>query len=116
MEFAEPAEARAAFKKLAYSKFFNVPLYLEWAPIGVFSRPADKNEALKLIPVRTEEGTKKEADPVSQILYQNEEFEPVEENAVPELDTTLFVKNLNFRTQEDPLRKVGCFFNDDHHP
>ena len=32
IEFYEPTEARAAFRKLAYSKFHGTPLFLEWAP------------------------------------------------------------------------------------
>ena len=31
---------RRAFKALAYTRFQRVPLYLEWAPAQVFSRPA----------------------------------------------------------------------------
>lgn len=107
VEFAEPAEARTAFKKLAYSKFFNVPLYLEWAPIGVFNRPASKQDVPRLLPAAALAGdskVKEDRDPVSKIIEP--EFEPVDENAVPELDTTLFVKNLNFKTIEAPLKKV----------
>ena len=36
VEFIEPTEAKAAFRKLAYSKFRHMPLYLEWAPVNVF--------------------------------------------------------------------------------
>lgn len=34
VEFAEPSEARTAFRNLAYTRFHHVPLYLEWAPLG----------------------------------------------------------------------------------
>jgi multiple RNA-binding domain-containing protein 1 len=37
VEFLEPADARAAFRKLAYKRFQHVPLYLEWAPADVFT-------------------------------------------------------------------------------
>lgn len=37
VEFLEPTEAKSAFRKLAYSKFKHIPLYLEWAPVNVFS-------------------------------------------------------------------------------
>ena len=33
VEFVEEAEAKRAFKSLAYKRFQNVPLYLEWAPL-----------------------------------------------------------------------------------
>lgn len=42
IEFLEPSEARVAFRKLAYSKFKHLPLYLEWAPENVFKAPATK--------------------------------------------------------------------------
>lgn len=45
VEFFEPSMAKKAFQKLAYSKFKHVPLYLEWAPLGVFSKkPEEKKE------------------------------------------------------------------------
>lgn len=40
IEFLEPSEAKAAFRKLAYSKFRHMPLYLEWAPTDVFRTPS----------------------------------------------------------------------------
>ena len=36
VEFLEPTEAKIAFRKIAYSKFRHMPLYLEWAPVNVF--------------------------------------------------------------------------------
>ncbi|EPY78398.1 putative RNA-binding protein 19 [Camelus ferus] len=44
VEFLEPLEARRAFRHLAYSKFHHIPLYLEWAPVGVFSSPAPQKK------------------------------------------------------------------------
>lgn len=81
VEFQEPTEARAAFRHLAYSRFRHVPLYLEWAPTGVFT--AKKVEQ----PDRPEEDT----------------VEPEDEEEPPEPDTTLFVKNLSFSTSEQAL-------------
>lgn len=40
VEFAESADARRAFKALAYKRFQNIPLYLEWAPAGIFRADA----------------------------------------------------------------------------
>lgn len=42
IEFIEPSEARKAFNKLAYSKFKNMPLYLEWAPDNSLSDKKNK--------------------------------------------------------------------------
>ena len=40
VEFAAAADARRAFQALAYKRFQAVPLYLEWAPRGIFSPDA----------------------------------------------------------------------------
>ncbi|VTJ86115.1 Hypothetical predicted protein [Marmota monax] len=47
VEFLEPLEARKAFRHLAYSKFHHVPLYLEWAPLGIFSSTAPQGKEPK---------------------------------------------------------------------
>lgn len=36
VEFADARAAKRAFSGLAYTRFQRVPLYLEWAPVGVF--------------------------------------------------------------------------------
>jgi len=45
VEFDEPTEARKAFRQLAYSKFKNQPIYLEWAPENIFDAPLDPDAA-----------------------------------------------------------------------
>uniref|UniRef100_A0A3Q3AUA4 Probable RNA-binding protein 19 n=1 Tax=Kryptolebias marmoratus TaxID=37003 RepID=A0A3Q3AUA4_KRYMA len=90
IEFLEPTEAKRAFTRLAYSKFHHVPLYLEWAPVGVFV--AAKPEPAKEEEVKEE--NKKE----------DEEEEEEEEETVP--GSTLFIKNLNFSTTEEKLQEV----------
>lgn len=35
VEFLVATDARRAFKRLAYTRFQHVPLYLEWAPMKV---------------------------------------------------------------------------------
>ena len=40
VEFQNAADARRAFASLAYRRFQSVPLYLEWAPAGVFATDA----------------------------------------------------------------------------
>ncbi|XP_001807432.1 probable RNA-binding protein 19 [Tribolium castaneum] len=90
VEFLEPSEARKAFTCLAYTKFKNVPLYLEWAPENSLGERKEP-------PVTNEDTTE-----VKQSENNNEVEETVEES---EPDTTLFVKNLNFQTTDDGLRK-----------
>lgn len=101
IEFQDPTEARAAFRRLAYSKFKHVPLYLEWAPTGVFStekKSADKSKT---------EGETKTKDTEQEHAEQpaDEEEEAEEEDIPPEPDTTLFIKNLNFSTNEEVVRE-----------
>ncbi|XP_060520539.1 probable RNA-binding protein 19 [Cylas formicarius] len=98
VEFIEPSEARNAYRALAYSRFKNAPLYLQWAPEDGLSdrvlEPAapvgDVADTTDVAPVKEE---------------QNAE---VDEE--PEPDTTIFVKNLNFETRDDALSKhfSGC--------
>ncbi|XP_023701219.1 probable RNA-binding protein 19 [Paramormyrops kingsleyae] len=97
VEFLEPTEAKKAFTRLAYTKFQHVPLYLEWAPMGVFSAP----------PPDRAERPSAETDPVppsqDQSLSQEESSED-EEESLP--GCTLFIKNLNFHTKEETLAEV----------
>ncbi|XP_014244006.1 probable RNA-binding protein 19 [Cimex lectularius] len=87
VEFLEPSEAKIAFRKLAYSKFKHLPLYLEWAP----------EDSLK-VKVKNE----KDENEDSKVNVKKEEDE---EELIPEEDTVLFVKNLNFDATEEDLRK-----------
>lgn len=90
IEFLEPTEAKRAFTRLAYSKFQHIPLYLEWAPVGVFV--AGKPE-----PVLEKEDAVKEEK-------KEESSEEDEEESAP--GSTLFVKNLNFSTTEEKLQET----------
>lgn len=112
VEFLEPSEARKAFTKLAYTKFKHLPLYLEWAPDNSFttSPPAktkdtksniteNKDESKTVEPVKES----KESEPVNKPAT-NEQDES-EDDEKPEEETTLFVKNINFATTEEELKK-----------
>ena len=92
IEFVEPGEARTAFTNLAYTRFHNTPLYLEWAPEISFTTPYSECTVKK--PDRVEEPT----------------TEAENELESPEPETTLFVKNLNFDTTDEGLRNhfAGC--------
>ncbi|KAL2244495.1 UNVERIFIED_CONTAM: putative RNA-binding protein 19 [Sesamum indicum] len=94
--FLEPAEARAAFKGLAYKRYKDAPLYLEWAPGNILSQtsPAGDNKVVG------------EHD-VKRALLEQE----VEETADADVDLdriesrSLYVKNLNFKTSDDSVKK-----------
>ncbi|KAI9335296.1 hypothetical protein BDR26DRAFT_912132 [Obelidium mucronatum] len=42
VEFLEPNECKSAFRRLAYTKFKTLPLFLEFAPVGAFKTAFDK--------------------------------------------------------------------------
>jgi len=101
IDFAEAVEARSAFTKLAYTKFKNAPLYLEWAPDDAFKRPFVKLE--------DDEGVEDVKEPAEETLSVEEKEK--EEKKVDdgeeghEEGATLFVKNLNFVTTDADLRQ-----------
>lgn len=94
IEYCDPSEARQAFKKLAFSKFKNLPLYLEWAPEDTFTRTVS-GEAI--IP---------KTEPKPEVKEEKPKPEPEPEEDVddePEPDTTLFLRNLNFKTVQETV-------------
>jgi len=78
-------DARRAFKKLAYRRFHDVPLYLEWAPMSS-SSPA---------PPPTSEN---ESAPAPA-----QEIEDEDDDTTTMANCTVYVKNLSFQTTEDQL-------------
>ncbi|XP_063989754.1 probable RNA-binding protein 19 [Diachasmimorpha longicaudata] len=101
IEFLEPSEARKAFTRLAYTKFKHIPLYLEWAPDNSLI-PRVKNEKNRK-ELENNEAKDEKNEPKVANKEENEDDEEDEEE--PEPDTTLFVKNLNFSTDEETLNK-----------
>jgi len=99
IDFAEAVEARSAFTKLAYTKFKNAPLYLEWAPDDAFKQPFVKLEE--------EEVLEEVKDPVDKDEDSSKEIKKEEkkEEEGHEEGSTLFVKNLNFVTIDSDLKE-----------
>ncbi|NXF94264.1 RBM19 protein, partial [Eubucco bourcierii] len=116
VEFLEPTEAKQAFTRLAYTKFHSVPLYLEWAPMGVFISPPtqkktlqapEKDDKAKLVPAEFILSVPGEAQEEEEEEEEEEvEEEEEEEESIP--GCTLFIKNLNFATTEDTLKETFC--------
>ncbi|XP_015109002.1 probable RNA-binding protein 19 [Diachasma alloeum] len=105
VEFLEPSEARKAFTRLAYTKFKHIPLYLEWAPDNSLT-PSDKREKNgKASGTNEVKEERIEQDTTSKEASQKENKDEDEDDEEPEPDTTLFVKNLNFSTDEETLKK-----------
>ncbi|TKY56107.1 RNA-binding protein 19 [Spatholobus suberectus] len=97
--FLEPAEARVAFRGLAYKRYKDAPLYLEWAPSNILSQSStSKSNELN--------GAIGENDAKRQILEQHvERISDVDIDPDRVEARSLFVKNLNFKTTDESLRK-----------
>nr|XP_043622445.1 multiple RNA-binding domain-containing protein 1 [Erigeron canadensis] len=98
--FLEPGEARAALKNLAYKRYKDAPLYLEWAPSDILSEdPRGVTEEDELPAVGQHE--------TKRALLERE----LEGTTESDIDTervesrSLFVKNLNFKTNDESLKK-----------
>lgn len=89
VEYIEAAAAKKAFQNLAYSKFKHTPLYIEWAPVGVLSGEVTAKDEV-------EEDDKENED-------SDEDDEAEEEDSEGKV---LFVKNLNFDTNEAKLKAI----------
>ncbi|KAL5978751.1 hypothetical protein ACLOJK_029868 [Asimina triloba] len=109
--FLEASEARAAFKGLAYKRYKDAPLYLEWAPNNILN-PSSKIKIATLKDVVGEKDVKRV------LLEQRVEGiseEDIDPDRVEDLDfklgksvcivISIFVKNLNFKTTEECLQK-----------
>uniref|UniRef100_A0A5B7C6H3 Putative multiple RNA-binding domain-containing protein 1 n=1 Tax=Davidia involucrata TaxID=16924 RepID=A0A5B7C6H3_DAVIN len=98
--FLEPAEARASFKGLAYKRYKDAPLYLEWAPGNILSQNSTSLGDANNTFIVGEHDAKR-------VLFEQH----VEGIAAVEIDPdrvesrSLFVKNLNFKTSDESLRK-----------
>ncbi|XP_047321767.1 multiple RNA-binding domain-containing protein 1 [Impatiens glandulifera] len=97
--FLEPAEARAAFKGLAYKRYKDAPLYLEWAPGNIL----DANTA-SVIDANTVIVGEKEA---KKAFLEQQVEGIVDDDADPDRieSRSVFVKNLNFKTTDESLKK-----------
>lgn len=98
--FLEPAEARAAFRGLAYKRYKDAPLYLEWAPSNILSQDLASNDDSKSDMVVGEHEAKK-----VQLEQQVEGYLQAEIDPDRVESRSLFVKNLNFKTSDESLRK-----------
>lgn len=96
LEYQSAIVAQKVFRKLAYRRFKNVPLYLEWVPISSkidgFSNMLNLEQELDKTSNKTttdNEIAKVNGDYDSQLHYG--------------VNQTIFVKNINFETKETKL-------------
>jgi multiple RNA-binding domain-containing protein 1 len=89
--FSNNSDAKKAFRKLAYKRFKSSPLYLEWASLT--------------IPVEEIVSSQEEYDEKTTLLEEingnNDEMRDSSDEIY-----SIYVKNLNFHTTEDALRRV----------
>lgn len=90
--FDQPAQAKSAFASLAYRRMKDAVLFLEKAPKDLFSA-APKSTAQQVLP-KTDTATAKISS--SDLLNKEAEVAAIE-------TTTLFVRNLNFKTTNENL-------------
>ena len=108
VEMLEPAEARKAFKGLAYRMFKQVPLFLEWAPDGAFSSTTTTTTAAgaakraKEVPASAKGGKTAANDDDDDAANEDADEESTLAASAAGT-TTLFVKNVNFNTTDQML-------------
>ncbi|KAK3943689.1 putative multiple RNA-binding domain-containing protein [Diplogelasinospora grovesii] len=93
VQFAQPAQCRAAFTKKAYSRFKDSVLFLEKGPKGLF---------VDAPPVAPDRPVGFQKPSVSELLERNDG--DTQDGAVE--TASLFVRNLNFSTTTEGLKKV----------
>ncbi|XP_055803603.1 multiple RNA-binding domain-containing protein 1-like [Solanum dulcamara] len=93
--FLKPAEARAAFRGLAYKRYKDTPLYLEWAPGNILDQTSDSKNALV---VGEDDAKRVLLEQVGGITDPDVDPDRVESRS-------LYVKNLNFKTLDESLKK-----------
>ncbi|KAL9247877.1 hypothetical protein vseg_021259 [Gypsophila vaccaria] len=98
--FLEPAEARTAFRGLAYKRFMDAPLYLEWAPSNILNPEWAPKSDTKNDMIVGEDEAKKVLREQEILGISDTEIDPdrVESRSV-------YVKNLNFKSTGESLRK-----------
>ncbi|KAJ1942278.1 Multiple RNA-binding domain-containing protein 1, partial [Linderina macrospora] len=109
VEFLEPSEARIAFRHLAYKRIKDAPIYLERAPKEIFISAYDPAmDAERVEKAKAKEENKAQIDKVLEATHDSEQSHVSTQGASSqgEAGRVLFVKNLNFETNEDTLRQL----------
>ncbi|CAO3589221.1 unnamed protein product [Absidia cylindrospora] len=101
VEFLEPSEGRRAFQSLAYRRFKDSLIYLEKAPVGIFK---DATAGATLNKKKADADTAAGGTSADILDLKTTTANDEDENLAAV--ATLFVKNLNFETTPEGLRKV----------
>ncbi|KAL3616640.1 hypothetical protein CASFOL_039034 [Castilleja foliolosa] len=97
--FLEPAEARAAFKGLAYKRYKDAPLYLEWAPANILN-PTSDGGGNKVVDEDQHDETSTRAFLERQV--EDTTSADVDHDRIE--SRSLYVKNLNFKTSDESVK------------
>ncbi|KAI5667360.1 hypothetical protein M9H77_17213 [Catharanthus roseus] len=95
--FLEAAEARAAFRGLAYKRYKDAPLYLEWAPGNILDQSTSDSSSKNVVGEHDAKRVMLEQQ-VEGITDGDVDPDRVESRS-------LYVKNLNFKTTDESLKK-----------
>ncbi|CAN1846238.1 Probable RNA-binding protein 19 [Linum perenne] len=98
--FLQPSDARAAFRGLAYKRYKDAPLYLEWAPADILSPSATSKGDYT-------NNTAVDEDDVKRTILEQTIQGTSETDIDPDRteSRSLYVKNLNFKTSDDSLKQ-----------
>ncbi|KAI0563204.1 RNA recognition motif [Gracilaria domingensis] len=94
VEFKTATDAKRAYNNLAYTRFRDAPLYLEWLPSEALE-PSSLREA----PSNSGEPDEEKERLKTRITEENDTVENVSSVS------TVYVKNLNFSTRNDQLKE-----------
>jgi len=109
VEYERPADAKRAFKRLAYKRFESAPLYLEWAPTGTVRDDAPSQRDVTAARARSSaSGAAEAATSREDAKSDGEDTEDAgaEEAADPSGTATVFVKGLAFATTEGGVEEL----------
>lgn len=98
VEFKDAPAARTAFTKLAYTRFKKSMLYLEKGPKNLFTKEAPEEKVVVPENTNVKEAKLKAEDLLEKEEEQEEEFVGI--------TSSVFVKNLNFKTTSQDLTSL----------
>jgi multiple RNA-binding domain-containing protein 1 len=110
-------DAKRAFRSLAYKRFKNVPLYLEWAPLATFrSSKEDSNVTSKPLDESSGKGTasgnanailtNNDSMTISKATKEGVSNDHDDEEYDNNVTYSIYVKIFNFATKEESLKKL----------
>lgn len=110
VEFLDSSEAKKSFSKLAYTKFKNLPLYLEWAPENTFksesTKPMENFVDVKTKAADKSEPSSSQPNPFTKDAKNKHATRVPEMKATGENEYEQFVINENDHSENDNKEAV----------